>query len=712
MRLFLAIVAVGSLLFLSAGAPTDPPTKLDPLLNMVASAPPEEPSVGKAFGLKAAVDGTVLADVLIKASDPTVVAEQIAAWGGTIRTSAGQILTANVPTAYLRELAALDVVTYVEAAKTVIPKLNASRAVVNIDDVQAGTGLDRAYSGSGVIVGIVDSGIDCQHADFQDGSGNTRILAYWDQSASGSGVAEITNSSGKEYTGTAISGGTCTKSSDTDTRGHGTHVAGIAAGNHSTFKGTANGASLVIVLNGASDADSGGSLSTQVVDAVNYIFRKAQAQSTKRPAVVNLSLGTSLGAHDDTSLFEQGLNSLLQASGSDKQGRAIVNAAGNENFSSADSEAASFGGIHATIDQSGATTAKAFDFKIRNSSTVLTTFSGGIVDIWLTGASDCSVQVDAYSSTSKTTPLIDMGAVSKGSSSAGSANSDGKLEIALDFTDSKNANNSKQHAVVRITRKSGATVDATQYSFDLLFVGGCTGDAWLYPDLTSAIAFRKVTALPSSTNSRGYSYVDGDSSRTITIPGTASKVITVGSFMGRGTWTDINGTTHDQTGTSEGTGGTVSNISLFSSLGPTADGRIKPDITAPGEPIISTTASNVSVASSIKGDSTHHKMEGTSQSTPHVTGTVALMLERNGCLTPTQIKDALKNNATSDGFTGSSLPSNTWGAGKLDALKVMQGVTAASCTPNNTSEDGAADSYGATTSSTSTDGGGCALTGR
>lgn len=686
------------------------PTKVDPLLRLRAGDFAVDPVMAPHTGLKAAANGTTLVDVLIRTTDPVELGTILDQWGGGIRTVAGAIVTANVPLDLIDDVAALDIVSYIEAAKPMAAKLNASRAVVNIDDVQAGTGLPQAYTGSGVIVGIVDSGIDCKHADFQNSSGSSRILAYWDQSKSGSGVAEIKNSSGKEYTGTDITNGTCASSPETDSGGHGTHVAGIATGRNGTYTGVATEATIVVVLNGSTDASSAGNLSTQVVDAVNYIFRKAQAQSPKKPAVVNLSLGTSLGAHDDTSLLEQGLNALLLANGSDKQGRAIVNAAGNENFSSADSGAATFGGIHATVDVGSG--AKAFDFQIRDSSKALVTFGGVTVDIWLTSTSRCAIQIDAYPKASKTSLLINMDAVEKGGSTASSANTDNRLKIALDFSDSSNANNGKQHAVATITKVTGSTVDGADYSFDLIFSGTCSGDAWLYPDQTSIVDFRKVSALPVATNSRGYSYVDGDSNRTMTIPGTASKVITVGSFMARGTWTDVNGSTHNQTSTSEGTGGTASNISLFSSLGPTADARVKPDLAAPGEPIISTTASTVSVATTIKGDNTHHKMEGTSMAAPHVTGTVALMLQRNGCLTHSQIKTALKDSASKDGFTTTSVPNNTWGAGKLDALAAVQAVAVASCTPNNTTEDGAADSFGASTKSTTTSsdgGGGCSL---
>lgn len=695
-------------------ADTPAPTRLDPALRMALR---DQVAVGRAalarqFAIKAAplVAGGLLVDVFVLTTDPEEARKIIEQWDGAVRTQAGNIFTAALPLAYVEELAQLDIIEYVEAAQPVRAKLNQSGPLVNADDVidnsssAQSAGLTKAYTGSGVLVGVVDSGIDCTHADFFDGSSATRLLGYWDQTTGTSGVAEITATSGTEYTGSALAtGGTCVSATDGSSVGHGTHVAGIAASDDSTYRGMAPGSKIVAVKHNAQDAESGGTFATAVVDAVNYIFRKAQANSL--PAVVNLSLGTSLGAHDGTSLFEKSLDGLLEQDGADKQGRAIVNAAGNENFSTADSEASTFGGIHATISQSSTT--KAFDFLVRSSSTVFGTFGSAKVDIWLTAASDCTIQVDAYSKDSKAESelKIDMSAVTKGNSTAASSNTDGKFQIALDFSDSSNANNSKQHALVTISRVSGTAASAATYSFDLIFTGSCEGDAWLYPDLTAAVAFRKSTALPSTTNPKsGYAYVSGDSSKTMTIPGTGKKVITVGSIMGAGTWTDLNGTSHSQTSTTEGRGGTVGAISLFSSLGPTGDARTKPDLVAPGEPIISTLATTVTATDANKGNSTHHKLEGSSMAAPHVTGTVALMLQRNGCLTPTEIKSKLTGNVTTDSNTGtgSNVPNNTYGSGKLDTLKAVAAVTEATCTPNNTSENGTGTKTTTTTTTTTT----------
>jgi minor extracellular serine protease Vpr len=693
-----ALWAVALLITAPTAVANDGPTRLDPMLRIAAQEATVTPALSKHLSAKAAVNGKPVVSIFVKTTDPAEATKIIEQWDGHVRSTIGNILTANLPLEYVADLSRLDIIEYVEADKPMRYKLNQSLGVATIDTVHSGTGLSAAYKGTGVIVGIVDSGIDCDHADFNDDSGSSRLLAYWDQTIGTSGVSEISSSTGTEYTGSGIGSSCATSSPDGDSAGHGTHVAGIAVGNDATFKGAAPLSTIVAVKHNAQDADSGGSFATTVTDAVNYIFKKAQAQDPKKPAVVNLSLGTSLGAHDGTSLFEQSLDALLVESGTtEKQGRAIVNAAGNENLSSADSGAATFAGIHATVSQTSAQ--RAYDFTMRSAATVFTTFGGAIVDIWLNSTSDCTIQIDAYSFSGKTSSdlKIDMSPVTKGSSTSADSNTDGTIKIALDFTDSSNANNSKQHAVATITKVSGASVSSTTYSFDLLFIGSCTGDAWLYPDLTAATAFRKASALSVATNPRGYTYVSGNSDFTMTVPSTANKVIAVGSFMGAGTWTDLNGTVHDQTSTSEGTGGTAGSISLFSSLGPTPDGRTKPDLSAPGEPIISTLASTVTVSSSNKGDSTHHKLEGSSMSSPHVAGLVALMLERSGCLTATEIKTLLQANATSDTATG-VVPNDTYGSGKLAGNATVGAVTAASCVPNNPSENITATSSGSSCS--------------
>jgi subtilisin family serine protease len=129
---------------------------------------------------------------------------------------------------------------------------------VNLPQFKQTSGL----SGKGVIIGIVDSGIDPKHPAFQG-----RILQIWDQTLPGSGVSE--GAYGIELTGEQLT-------TSRDEIGHGTHVAGIAGGVDATYGGVAPEAEYIIVKSDFQDA--------HIADGIRYIFRVASAQG--RPAVV------------------------------------------------------------------------------------------------------------------------------------------------------------------------------------------------------------------------------------------------------------------------------------------------------------------------------------------------------------------------------------------------------------------------------------------
>ena len=658
--------------------------KVDPLLKIMADTPSIDVDEMAPRGLKA-LDGVVMAEALIKAAEGEGAEAKafIEELGGGVRTVIGDIMTASIPLAIIEDLDASPLIETVEAAKPLTFKMNAARNPTadggsGVAQVQAGscTGCSpdngsSGYKGTNVIVGVIDTGIDCQNADFKDSTGKTtRIISYWDQSIAGSGVSEITGSTGKEYTGASLTDGTCGTGSP-DTNGHGTHVTGIAAGSNDIYMGVAPTASIIAVKTGSSDGNSAaGTFSTSLIDGTNYIFKKAD--SLTKAAVVNLSLGTHLGAHDGTSVLEQGLDALLVNGSADKNGRAIINAAGNENLQSNDDEFTTLGGIHATINSSS-DAGKGYEIKVRNSAKVVE--GGGItVDFWLDSGTNCTVRADGYnvSGGSKAISMTDW--VTYGAST--STATDNSVTISLNY--SETATSGKKHGTVTINRTSAsiASTILSNYYFYFAVKGTCTGNAWLDPDNTNYIDFTKQ--IQTSPAPSDYTYAAGDSDRTIVIPGTAGKIITVGSYMDRASWVSMDGKTYYQTAT-DGTcgagGGTSLNISLFSSLGPTtnASDLQKPDIVSPGEPILATLSSSITSAPDIcsKGDANHYKQQGTSMAAPHVTGTVALMFQKNNCLTPTEVKTHLRNSATTDASMMGTLPNYIWGYGKLNAPAVM-----------------------------------------
>ena len=166
----------------------------------------------------------------------------------------------------------------------------------------------NGVDGTGVVIGFVDSGIDFANFDFRFNAApnNTRLLSIWDQTLAKE-TDEFTPSTfayGVEYTELQINnhlnGSLPGYVRSIDTGGHGTTVAGVAAGDGSNgaFMGTAPGARLVMVKSTLSN--------TTVLDGIDYIRQAAQAAGM--PCVINLSLGTHDGPHDGTSLFDKAID--------------------------------------------------------------------------------------------------------------------------------------------------------------------------------------------------------------------------------------------------------------------------------------------------------------------------------------------------------------------------------------------------------------------
>lgn len=183
-------------------------------------------------------------------------------------------------------------------------------------------------TGKGTIVAIIDSGINFTHKDFINDDNTSRILYLWDQSIDSNSPKNF--SIGTEYDNKKIN--EALNSDDpfniipqVDTLGHGTAVAGAAAGNGRASKGVEQGvapeaALIVVKLKPQSDNSV---LSTQIMRALKYVIDKAEALNM--PIAINISYGTNNGSHDGGSLFETYLDSI-----SSKWKSVIVIASGNE----------------------------------------------------------------------------------------------------------------------------------------------------------------------------------------------------------------------------------------------------------------------------------------------------------------------------------------------------------------------------------------------
>ena len=185
-------------------------------------------------------------------------------------------------------------------------------------------GLDTSYTGKGVIIGIIDQGIDYNHPDFKKLDGSTRVLRYWDHTVNDENHPNYFSfyDKGILWDSAAINNGTCT-SLEVSTA-HGSTVTGMAASNglaNGTNKGFAPQADLIIVESDFNQQTNNWKLS--IADACDYIFKVAD--SLGKPAVINLSLGDYYGSHDASDPAAELINFLLD----EKEGRIVVSAAGN-----------------------------------------------------------------------------------------------------------------------------------------------------------------------------------------------------------------------------------------------------------------------------------------------------------------------------------------------------------------------------------------------
>lgn len=213
------------------------------------------------------------------------------------------------------QLAQLPEVEFIEKPKKLYFQTDVGRQVSCIDIVQD---MPLSLRGKGTLIGIVDSGIDYENAEFRNEDGTTRIVSLWDQSVNGRPPAGYL--AGTEYTREQIDAALATEDKEvrrqmvktSDVSGHGTAVAGIAAGNGRgsegrRFRGAAPEAELIIVKMGV-PREGGFPRTTELMRGVDYIVRKAV--ELRRPVAINISFGNTYGSHDGTSLVERFLNDI------------------------------------------------------------------------------------------------------------------------------------------------------------------------------------------------------------------------------------------------------------------------------------------------------------------------------------------------------------------------------------------------------------------
>lgn len=243
----------------------------------------------------------------------------------------------------IERIAALSMISYIEKPKQLYFNLQAARTTSCLSEVQKPASSTEvvsenslSLSGKDILIAIIDSGIDYTHPTFIKETGESRILFLWDQAASAEEAAARRPAGypfGAQYTSedlTAAINKEITLPNLESGSGHGTAVAGIAAGNGNgspgnRYRGVATESSLLVVKLGRKTTEFSGT--TEVMLGVDYAVRKSL--SLQMPIAINLSFGTNDGAHDGLSLFENylsdlkgvGKNSIIIASGNEGDAR-------------------------------------------------------------------------------------------------------------------------------------------------------------------------------------------------------------------------------------------------------------------------------------------------------------------------------------------------------------------------------------------------------
>ncbi|HEX8149996.1 MAG TPA: S8 family peptidase [Pyrinomonadaceae bacterium] len=457
-----------------------------------------------------------------------------------------------------------------------------------------------AIRGAGSIIGVIDTGIDLRHPHFINPDGTSRILRLWDQGAEA--LPDSAVYYGREYTRAQINEALrgATPAADclpTDPDGHGTHVCGIAAGSgraRPTHLGLAPDSDLVVVALNQADSLTPG-WSVHAFEAFDYVVKSAAG----RPLAINFSQGMNGGGHCGETVLETGLDNFARL-----PNVAIIKSAGNEQQMR----------IHAGgVLRTGETREVRMEVRDGNER-------DDVLELWF--ADDDEIGVALRPPGDGATRLVGSGAMGVSTTPAGNVV---RIEVEADSEQTGDT-------VTTIIISRGSAPCIQPGTWTLILRAGAIRfgrfDAWIERTVRPGEQMRFAGACH-------------DPTRTISIPGTARNIITVGAYV---------------------MGAEAGDVALYGSsgLGPTRYGQCKPELVAPGE-----------VKSARSGTQSTVVRRGTSMAAAVVTGAAALVMSQRDGLTCAQLKQILVRSARTAG-PSNGMPDNAWGYGKLDVQAALE----------------------------------------
>lgn len=520
--------------------------------------------------------------------------------------------------------------------------MDQARVETRVDEAVAHFGV----TGKGVIVAIMDRGIDWQNDDFRNPDGSTRIAYIYDLTDdSGSNSPANPYGIGTIYTRQQINDA-LTKGTSLPTRdalGHGTTTAGIACGggrNLWKYRGVAYDATIIAVkivaenvpAHGNQPAETAFYDPSRIPVAIQFVEDKARELGM--PCVMLLNIGSVGGPMDGTSALCRAIDA---AAGPGIPGMVFVTGSSDD------------GGI---ANHTGGTLAQggtaAIGIHKGNPGSL-------ICDLWYPGSDQFDVSIQ--------TPGGNYGPYS-----SPALTNDYDIESASNFLYYHYSGDLNSYGATSRKREVWVNLDGPTGNYTITLHGGSVSNGRFDASLNPSRFW------DSSADSNYFtSYVVPGG--TVWDAATASNNICPNDYVHRTNWVDIDGIPRSITGQ-----GDIGQLWSGTGVGPTYDGRLGVDVSAPGDSVFTTYNTN-SYWETFRfnliqdGGGLYGRASATSAASPIITGIIALMLQMNPQLDAVQVKKILHESARADSFTG-PVPNPQWGYGKVDAYAALAAVQA------------------------------------
>lgn len=560
-------------------------------------------------------------------------------------------MVASIPAGTIMDVASLDGVRQVSLSRHLHLCNDSARYFSDVDILHTSSAHVVPLTGKGVIVGVIDVGIDYNHINLCDQQGRSRVRAVY-MPMDSTGRAPVIR--GDTLPGSCYESPEQIAQLTTDytSSSHGTHTTGTATGSYrdNGCYGVAPEADIVVC-----GIPSPELTDANIVNGVMYIFD--YADRVGQPCVINMSIGSNGGPNDGSSFMCRAFEAMSGP------GRICVVSAGNDGNAPIC--------LHASIEGRGDTV-----------TTLLRNPWGGLerhgfVTMWSDGEQRHRSRLVIINRQS--------GAIEYSSPFLSDLPEDSVYYVSSDsdpdFAQYYTGEIMFATAMEPGFDETGSLIDARRYLsyWQLDAVSNRAGHL-----LGMQYVADGHVDLTGWTDKNCYFYTfgiegvtGGTSAGSISDMATTDSVISVGAYCSRSSYIDKTGEKVYFSNCYPG------DMAYFSSYGPDERGITRPDICAPGMALISSASRYDSVASRqhwpepvvLNGmEYPYYSNQGTSMSSPVVAGTVALMLQVNPALGPAEVREVLQRTSVVDSFVQDTAEAGRWGSGKLDAAAAVEEV--------------------------------------